>query len=91
MSGSGSLNLVSLYFLGLLYIYQQFCRVFYNRLVDKIGDRQADESIGDIRDICETLKDVINDRDVGQIDWHGSQGQQIVEEILRKTLEVFSE
>ena len=74
------------------YIYQQFCRAFYNRLVDKIGDRQADESIGDIRDyICGTLKDVISDRDVGQIDWHGSQGQQIVEEILRKTLEVFSE
>lgn len=73
------------------YVYQQFCRVFYEQLIANIGERQADESINGIREyICLKVKDVVSDRDVKQIDWNGSQGQQIVEEILQRTLEVFS-
>ena len=73
------------------YVYQQFCRVFYAQLIANIGERQADESINEIREyICLKVKDVVSDRDVKQIDWNGSQGQQIIEEILQRTLEVFS-
>ena len=73
------------------YVYQQFCRVFYAQLIANIGERQADESINGIREyICLKVKDVVSDRDVKQIDWNNSQGQQIVEEILQRTLEVFS-
>lgn len=83
-------NLIRLFF-G-YYIFQQFCRNFYGRLVANIGDEDAEESVNQIRDyIYEALKDEIGDRDMNQINWSGNQGQQIVEEILQETLEVFSE
>lgn len=74
------------------YIYEQFCGDFYGQLVGNIGDRQAEESIDQIREyICDALKDIVGDQDINQIDWSGSRGQQIVEDILQETLEVFSE
>ena len=74
------------------YIYEQFCRDFYGQLVANIGNEEAEESVDGIRDyICESLKDAIGDQNISRIDWAGSQGQQIVEEILQETLEVFSE
>ena len=73
------------------YIYEQFCRVFYERLAARIGDIQADRLIGEIQDyIFEALKYITRHQDVSQIDWDGSQGQQIIDEILQETLEVFS-
>ena len=74
------------------YIYEQFCRDFYGQLVGNIGNEGAEESIDEIRIyICEALKDTTGNQDVSQIDWSGNQGQQIVEQILQETLEVFSE
>lgn len=73
------------------YIYEQFCRDFYGRLVANIGNEEAEKSINEIRDyICEVLKDEIGDRDMNQINWSGDQGKQIIGEILDETLEVFS-
>ncbi|MYA72285.1 hypothetical protein F4009_13135 [Candidatus Poribacteria bacterium] len=74
------------------YIYEQFCKDFYGQLVANIGNKEAAESIDEIRDyVCEALKEATGDQEISQIDWDGSQGQQIVEEILQETLEVFSE
>lgn len=74
------------------YIYEQFCRNFYGRLVANIGNEQTEESVDGIRDyICEALKDKTSDQAMRQIDWASSQGQQIIEKILQETLEVFSE
>lgn len=88
--GKSFVNLIERFF-G-YYIYEQFCRDFYGQLVANIGDRRADESIGEIQDyIREVLRDSVSDRDVSQIDWGGSQGQQIVDDILQETLEVFSQ
>ena len=73
------------------YIYEQFCRDFYGQLVTNIGDEQAEEAVNAIRDyICEALRDIVGDRDISQVDWNGSRGQQITEQILQETLEVFS-
>ena len=73
------------------YIYEQFCRDLYGQLVTNIGDERAEESVNEIRDyICDALRDVVGDQDISQVDWNGSQGQQIVEQILQETLEVFS-
>lgn len=73
------------------YIYEQFCRDLYGQLITNIGDEQAEEFVNEIRDyICEALRDVVGDQDISQVDWNGSQGQQIVEQILQETLEVFS-
>ena len=72
------------------YIFEQFCRVFYERLVNRVGDIQADAFIDSIRDyIFEAVKDVARHKDVGQIDWAGSQGKQIIDDILEETLEIF--
>ena len=74
------------------YIYEQFCSVFYERLVDGIGHIQADKCVDEIRDyICAAVKDVISDKNVSKIDWSGTQGQQIVDKILQDTLEVFTD
>lgn len=74
------------------YIYEQFCRDFYGQLVANIGNEEAEESVDGIRDyVCEALKDAVGDQDISRVDWIGDQGQQIVEEILQETLEVFSE
>ena len=73
------------------YIYEQFCRDFYGQLVANIGNEEAEESINKIRDyVCEALEEAIGDRDMSQVNWGGDQGQQIIDEILDETLEVFS-
>ena len=73
------------------YIYEQFCRDFYGRLVANIGNEEAEQSVNEIRDyICEALKDEIGDQDMNQINWNGDQGEQIIGKILDETLEVFS-
>ena len=73
------------------YIYEQFCRDLYGQLVTNIGDDRAEESVDEIQDyICEALRDVVGDQNISQVGWNGSQGQQIVEQILQETLEVFS-
>ena len=63
----------------------------YEHLVARIGEVQADERIDDIR-VCifDALKHVTRHHDVSQIDWNGSQGQQIIDKILQDTLEAFS-
>ena len=74
------------------YIYEQFCRNFYGQLVANIGNEETEKSVDEIRIyICEVLKDATGDQDVSQINWNSDQGQQIIEEILQETLEVFSE
>lgn len=74
------------------YIYEQFCKDFYGKLVANIGNEQAEESVDEIRDyICDALKDATGNQNVSQINWDSNRGQQVIEEILQETLEVFSE
>ncbi len=73
------------------FIYEQFCRKHYGQLVARIGEVQADERIDDI-EICifDILRHLTRHQDVSQIDWKGSQGQQIIDKIHQDTLEAFS-
>lgn len=74
------------------YIYEQFCKNFYGQLVANIGNEETEKSVDEIRVyICEALKDATADQEASQINWSGDQGQQMIEEILQETLEVFSE
>lgn len=73
------------------YIFEQFCSKHYADLINSIGNVRAGESIAAIQKyIFNALRHVTRHQDVRQIDWKGSQGQQIVEKICRDTLEVFS-
>ena len=72
-------------------IFEQFRSTLYEHLVARIGDIQAEQSIVAIRRyIFKTLRRITRYQDLSQIDWHGSQGQQIVDKILQNTFKVFS-
>ena len=73
------------------YIFEQFCSTHYEHLVARIGDIRAEQSIVAIRRyVFKALRRVTRYQDLSQIDWYGSQGQQIVDKILQNTFKVFS-
>lgn len=73
-----------------LYLYELFCRVFFERLVQRVGDIRANSFLKEISDfIKSTLANRVADRDISQIDWAGSEGETITAEIMETTLNVF--
>lgn len=72
------------------YLYEQFCRVFYERLVKNVGRDNADSYL---RSIFDTIKSSLalksSDKDLSKIDWAGAEGQKIVDQILQDTYEIF--
>lgn len=81
----GLLNLFFRY-----YLYEQFCRVFYERLESRVGRANADSYLDSIFDTIKSALDLMtSDRDLGQIDWAGTEGQKIVDQILQDTFEIF--
>lgn len=72
------------------YIYEQFCRVFFERLVQRVGEEKASSFLGDIEAlITATLANRTADRELASIDWEGKEGRDIVTEIMETTLHVF--
>ena len=72
------------------YLYEQFCRVFYERLVNRVGRQDADSYLKSILDtIKASLALKVSGRDLSQIDWAGAEGQNISDNILQETFEIF--
>lgn len=72
------------------YLYEQFCRVFYERLVSRVGRSKCDSYLSSIFDtIKASLELMRSDRDLSQIDWTGEEGQTIANQILQDTFEIF--
>lgn len=72
------------------YLYEQFCRVFYERLVTRVGQEKADHFMHDIRDfIKSTLRNHMSERDIKNVNWESNEGKKIAQSILQDTLEVF--
>jgi hypothetical protein len=72
------------------YIFEQFSRVFYERLVQRIGAQQAMHFLGQIRDfIRSALAGRAAERKLSGVDWGGPQGATIISEICSQALEVF--
>jgi hypothetical protein len=72
------------------YLYEQFCRVFYERLAKKVGVSNADGYLSSIFDtIKSALEYMTHDRDLSKIDWAGAEGQRIAAQILQDTFEIF--
>ena len=73
-----------------LYLYHQFYRVFYDRLINRVGQAQAESFLEGIRDyIQSTLRNRTVTRNIGTIDWNGEEGQQLAQSIFLETLTVF--
>jgi hypothetical protein len=74
------------------YLYELFCRIFFERLVQRVGEIKANSFLNEISDfIKSTLANRVSDRDISQIDWAGSEGAAITTEIMETTLKVFGE
>ena len=74
------------------YLFELFCRVFYERLIKVIGDAQASVFLGQIEDyISAALADRTSNRNVSSIDWPGQEGRQLSADIMEDTLNVFSQ
>lgn len=72
------------------YLYEQFCRVFYERLGNRVGRSNADSYLSSIFDtIKSALELMTSNRDLSQIDWKGAEGQNIADQILQDTFEIF--
>lgn len=72
------------------YLYEQFCRVFYERLVSRVGRSNADLYLSSIFDTIKSAFDLMtSDKDLSQIDWAGADGQNIADQILQDTFEIF--
>jgi len=72
------------------YLYEQFCRVFYERLGNRVGRSNADSYLSSIVDTIKSALELMTfDRDLSQIDWKGAEGQNIADQILQDTFEIF--
>lgn len=72
------------------YLYEQFCRVFYERLVQRVGDIKAQSFLEEIESfLASTLENRTAGRDLSSIQWAQAEGQAILMEIMETTLNVF--
>ncbi|HEY3412777.1 MAG TPA: hypothetical protein VGM51_06935 [Armatimonadota bacterium] len=81
-------ELINRYFAYLL--YEQFCRVSYDRLAQRIGAEQADAFLSQIRTYIEArLREESQDRDLKAVDWHGPEGSRLSDAICEDILSIF--
>lgn len=72
------------------YLYERFCRDFYETWVKKVGSSQAGRSLKSIKDCIESsLKAKLTGRDVTRVNWRGREGLRLTEQVMRETLEIF--
>lgn len=73
-----------------LYLFEQFCRVFYERLVHKKGEAKALGFLHDIKGFIKaTLVHRVGERAIANVSWTGPEGAQLCEDIMQATLDVF--
>ena len=74
-----------------LCLFEQFTRVFYERLVSRIGDAAAGSFLDGIRDYIRSAVDQLHiTRDLRTVDWSSAAGRELAEGILEDTLFVFA-
>lgn len=73
-----------------LYLFEQFTRLFYERLVARVGDATAASYL---REIADYIRSVVRLHHVGKtlthVNWSSESGRAVVDEILENTLQVF--
>lgn len=72
------------------YLYHHFCRVFYERLVQRKGEQAANNLLGSVRNyIKKELEYQTLDRDLTKVDWRGREGRSIAADVMEQTLKVY--
>ena len=73
-----------------VYLFEQFCRVFFERLVQKRGELKALAFLDDIREFIKaTLVNRVGRRAIAKISWVGQEGAKLCADIMQTTLGVF--
>ena len=73
-----------------LYLFEQFCRVFFERLVQKRGESKALAFLDDIKEFIKaSLTNRVGRRTLSKIAWAGAEGAKLCSEIMHATLTVF--
>lgn len=71
------------------YLHELFCRVFFERLVQKVGEAKAHSFLDEIRDvICSTFANRTTDRDLSNVNWNGSDGKALIADVMETTLNI---
>lgn len=72
------------------YIYRRFCHTFYEEIATKHGEQKSNGFLNDIkRCIDEELRYKTFEKKAVEIDWLGTEGQLLIDEILRDTVTIF--
>lgn len=72
------------------YVYEQFCRVFFEHLVKKLGEQRAEALLREILEfIHAAVRNTTLDMDVTEIEWFGAEGARISSSIMQLTMEIF--
>ena len=72
------------------FFYEQFCRVFYERLVAKVGEDAAAAYLDGILDYLRSaLRELQQTRDLREVDWAAAEGRALTDDLLEQTLFVF--
>jgi hypothetical protein len=72
------------------YIFNMFCRNFYEDWVKKVGEAKAGTGLDQIKEyIRSSLRAKLAGKKVTKVDWKKSEGKQFVENVLKETVEVF--
>jgi hypothetical protein len=72
------------------YLYQLFCRDFYEGWMKKVGASSAARALKNVKDcIASALKSKLVNRDITKLDWRGREGLRITQSVMRDTLEIF--
>jgi hypothetical protein len=74
------------------YIFEQFWRVDYKIISDRVGDEKAEHMMHEMKTfIKEELRDKVCSmgKAITEIDWQGKEGQEICRQVMEKTLYVF--
>ncbi|NTW00198.1 MAG: hypothetical protein HGA19_02705 [Oscillochloris sp.] len=72
------------------YLYERFCRDFYERVVQRVGREKAQRKIASIRRTIFASLEAKVEIGGADIDWRGREGQQLAERILEQTLDIFT-
>lgn len=71
------------------YLHELFCRVFFERLVQRVGEIKAHSFFNEIMDvITSTLANRTSDRNFNNINWNGQEGKALIEDVMETTLNI---
>jgi hypothetical protein len=89
LSAAHNLEIILETFFG-YYIFEQFSRICFERLVQRVGALKATGFLNQIREFIQSaLANRAADKALSKVNWAGADGAAIVSQILDQTLEVF--